>query len=61
MDMKYQGTYGKILIGKIKKTGEIVAIKRVLLNNKTKNKYIEIISLLRNDFIVDILGTYTTM
>jgi serine/threonine protein kinase len=35
-----QGTFGKVFKGKIKKTGQIVAIKRVFQDPKYKNREI---------------------
>jgi serine/threonine protein kinase len=41
-----QGTFGKVYKSKIKKTGQIVAVKRVFQDPKYKNREVEIVSML---------------
>ena len=38
IEMIGQGTFGKVFKGKVKKTGEIVAIKKVFQDPKYKNR-----------------------
>lgn len=42
-----QGTFGKVYKGKIIKTGELVAIKRVFQDPKYKNREVEIVEMLK--------------
>ncbi len=46
--------------GKFKKTGEIVAIKKVFQDPKYKNREVEIVSMLKGDFVMKVLGSYST-
>lgn len=55
-----QGTFGQVFKGRLKQTGEIVAIKRVLQDKKYKNREIEMVNMLSNDFVMKVLGTYIT-
>lgn len=55
-----EGTFGKVFRGRVRKTGEIIAIKRVLQDSRYKNREIEIIKMLKNDFVVEMLGSYIT-
>lgn len=55
-----QGTFGKVFKAKIKKTGEVVAIKKVFQDPKYKNREIEIVNMLKGDFLMKVLGSFTT-
>lgn len=55
-----QGTFGQVFKGRLKQTGEIVAIKRVLQDKKYKNREIEMVNMLSSDFVMKVLGTYIT-
>ena len=56
-----QGTFGKVFKGRMKKTGEIVAVKKVFQDPKYKNREVEIVGMLRGDFVMKVLGNYTTI
>lgn len=56
-----QGTFGKVFKGRMRKTGEIVAIKKVFQDPKYKNREVEIVNMLRGDFLMKVLGSFTTM
>lgn len=56
-----QGTFGQVFKGRLKQTGEIIAIKRVLQDRKYKNREVEIVNMLNGDFVMKVLGTYLTM
>lgn len=55
-----EGTFGKVFRGRMRRNREIVAVKRVLQDSRYKNREIEIVKILRDDFICEILGTYIT-
>ena len=55
-----QGTFGQVFKGRLKQTGEIVAIKRVLQDKKYKNREVEIVNLLNSDFVMKVHATYMT-
>ena len=55
-----QGTFGQVFKGRIKQTGEIVAIKRVLQDKKYKNREVEIVNMLNSDFVMRVHATYMT-
>ena len=55
-----QGTFGKVYRGKVKKTGEVVAVKKVFQDPKYKNREVEIVNMLKGDFLMKVIGTYTT-
>ena len=55
-----QGTFGKVFKAKIKKTGEVVAIKKVFQDPKYKNRQIQIVNMLKGDFLMKVLGSFTT-
>lgn len=55
-----QGTFGKVYKGRIKKTGESVAVKKVYQDPKYKNREVEIVNMLKGNFLMKVLGTYTT-
>jgi hypothetical protein len=44
----------------MRRNREIVAVKRVLQDSRYKNREIEIVKILRDDFVCEILGTYIT-
>jgi glycogen synthase kinase 3 beta len=52
-----QGTFGQVFKGRLRETGEIVAIKRVLQDKKYKNREIEMVNMLSSDFVMKVLGT----
>lgn len=56
-----QGTFGKVFKGRMKKTGEIVAVKKVFQDPKYKNREVEIVGMLRGDFVMKVLGNYTSI
>ena len=56
-----QGTFGKVYKSKIKKTGQIVAVKKVFQDPKYKNREIEIVMMLEGEFTMKVLGTFTTV
>ena len=55
-----QGTFGKVFKGRLKRTGHLVAVKRVFQDPKYKNREIEIVRMLEGDFTMRVLGTYLT-
>lgn len=46
--------------GRYKKTGEIVAVKKVFQDPKYKNREVEIVNMLKGDFVMKVMGTYST-
>jgi len=56
-----QGTFGKVFKSTIKKSGQIVAVKKVFQDPKYKNREVEIVSMLDGDFTMKVIGTYTTV
>lgn len=55
-----QGTFGKVFKGRVRKTGEIVAVKKVFQDPKYKNREVEIVGMLRGDFLMKVLGSFST-
>lgn len=55
-----QGTFGKVFKGRVRKTGEIVAVKKVFQDPKYKNREVEIVGMLRGDFLMKVLGNFST-
>ena len=55
-----QGTFGKVFKGRMRSSGEIIAIKRVLQDKKYKNRELEIITMLNSSFVMKVIGTYIT-
>lgn len=55
-----QGTFGKVFKGRVRKTGEIVAVKKVYQDPKYKNREVEIVGMLRGDFLMKVLGSFST-
>lgn len=46
--------------GRVRKTGEIIAVKKVFQDPKYKNREVEIVNMLRGDFLMKVLGSFTT-
>ena len=55
-----QGTFGQVFKAKVRRTGEVVAVKRVFQDPKYKNREVEIVEMLKGDFVMRVLGTYST-
>ena len=55
-----QGTFGQVFKAKVRRTGEVVAVKRVFQDPKYKNREVEIVGMLKGDFVMRVLGTYST-
>ena len=55
-----QGTFGKVYRGKVKKTGEVVAVKKVFQDPKYKNREVEIVNMLKGDYVMKVIGNYHT-
>ena len=56
-----QGTFGKVFKGRMRRTGETVAIKKVFQDPKYKNREVQIVNMLRGDFLMKVLGSFTTI
>jgi len=46
--------------GIIKRTGEVIAVKKVFQDPKYKNREVEIVNMLKGDFVMKVLGCYNT-
>ena len=55
-----QGTFGQVFKARVRRTGEVVAVKRVFQDPKYKNREVEIVGMLQGDFVMRVLGTYST-
>jgi serine/threonine protein kinase len=55
-----QGTFGKLFRAKLKRTGQVVAVKKVFQDPKYKNREVEIVSMLEGEFTMRVLGTFST-
>lgn len=55
-----QGTFGKVFRAKIKRNGQIIAVKKVFQDPKYKNREVEIVSMLEGEFTMRVLGTFST-
>ena len=60
LDLIGEGTFGKVFKGRLRRSRNIVAVKRVIQDSRYKNRELEIVKLLKNDFICEVLGTYMT-
>ncbi len=55
-----EGAFGKVFKGRLKRNGQLVAVKKVQQDKRYKNRELEIVSMLQNPFVMDVQNTYIT-
>ena len=55
-----EGTFGKVYKGRLRRNREVVAVKRVAQDSRYRNREVEIVRVLNNDFICEVFSTYIT-
>ena len=60
LELVGEGTFGRVYQARMRRSGQVIAIKKVVQDSRYKNREMDIIKLIKSEFVVEFLGSFIT-